>query len=106
MTVYNRRNALVGYMTLKAASRALERRRRRQRFGRNLKVALFVTLAIVSAGVLAAVAAAFLKAKKAEPQHLEGYAAAADAEEDADRGVAGAASAEAGTAIAEPIPAT
>jgi len=62
MTVYNRRNALVGYMTLKAASRALERRRRRQRFGRNLKVALFVTLAIVSAGVLAAVAAAFLKA--------------------------------------------
>ena len=61
MTVYNRRNALVGYMTLKAASRALERRRRRQRFGRNLKVALFVTLAIVSAGVLAGVLAIALR---------------------------------------------
>ena len=102
MSVYNRRNALVGFVTLKA----LERRRRRQRFGRNLKAALFVTLAIVSVGILAAVAVAFLKAKKSEPQHLEGYAAAEDAEEIADGGEAETAPAEHGTAIAEPIPAT
>jgi hypothetical protein len=105
MTVYNRRNALVGFLTLKA----LERRRRRQRFGRSLKIALFVTLAVVSVGILAGVAAAFVKSKKAGVQHLEGYAAAEDAE-DAEIAsgaeAAEAAAAELDAAIAEPIPAT
>ena len=104
MTVFNRRNALVGFVVLK--TRALKRRRRRQRFGRNLKAALFVVLAIMSVGILAAVAAAFLRAQKSGPQHLEGYAAAEDAEEAADGGEGETASAGPGQAIAEPIPAT
>ena len=104
MTVFNRRNALVGFVTLKAASRA--RRRRQQRLGGNLRTALFVTAAIVSVGVLAVVAVAFLKAKKSGPQHLEGYAAAEDAEKIPDGGEAETASADPGAVIAEPIPAT
>lgn len=104
MTVINRRNAIVGFATLKAASHMLERRRRRQSAARSrLKIALFVALAIVSVGILAGVAAAFLKAKKSSPQHLEGYAAA---EEAAEGGEAEEAAPEAEPAITEPIPAT
>jgi ABC-type spermidine/putrescine transport system permease subunit II len=107
MTVFNRRNAVVGFATMKAASHMLERRRRRRSAARNrLKVALFVTLAVVSVGILAGVAAAFLKAKKSGPQHLEGYAAAEESAEVAEGEEVGEAASSADTAIAEPIPAT
>jgi len=102
MTVFNRRNALVGFVTLKVHS--LKRGRRRRRFGRNLKIALFVTLAIVSVGILAGIAGAFLKAKKSGPQHLEGYAAAEESAEVA-KGEEAASAPEA-AATTEPIPAT
>jgi hypothetical protein len=106
MTVINRRNAVVGFATLKAASHMLERRRRRRSAARSrFKVALFVTLAIVSVGILAGVAAAFLKAKKSGPRHLEGYAAAEDAAEAGETAEAEAAP-EPEAAVVEPIPAT
>ncbi len=55
MTVFNRRNALVGFVTLKA----LERRRNRR--GNGLKIAGFVVLGLVSVGILAGVAAVMLR---------------------------------------------
>ena len=95
MTVFNRRNALVGFLTLKA----LERRRRRQRVGRALKIALFVVLGTVSIGVLAGIAAAFLR-QRGEVEELleEADAAAEQAAEDV--------AAELDAASAEPIPTT
>jgi hypothetical protein len=98
MDVFNRKNALVGFATLKY----LERRRQRQRTARMLKIALFVTLAVISVGILAGVAAAFLRSNRSEgePQQLQGYAAA---EEESEGAAAGP---EATTAEPEPIPAT
>ena len=94
MNVFNRRNALVGFITLKA----LERRRRRQRAGRGLKVALFVVLAIVSVGVLAGIAAAFLRRRDDVAELLEeAEAAAEEAAEDVAAEL---------DASAEPIPTT
>jgi hypothetical protein len=97
MDVFNRKNALVGFATLKY----LERRRRRQRTARMLKVALFVTLALVSAGILAGAAAAFMRSRRSEEvRQLQGYAVA-DEEPDG-----AAAQPEATTVEPEPIPAT
>ena len=98
MSVFNRRNALVGFLTLKAASRAMERRRRRQRVGRGLRLALFAALAVVSLGILAGVAAVFARRRRGVEQRLEGYAVAEDVE--------GAAAADAEAAPTEPIAAT
>ena len=95
MNVFNRRNALVGFLTLKA----LERRRRRPRVGRGLKIALFVVLAVVSVGVLAGIAAAFLRQRGDVEELLEEADAAA---EEAAEDVA----AELDAASAEPIPTT
>jgi ABC-type spermidine/putrescine transport system permease subunit II len=95
MQVFNRRNALVGFLTLKA----LERKRRRQRVGRGLKIALFVVLAIVSVGVLAGIAAAFMRQRGDVEELLEEADAAA--EEAADE-----VAAELDAAAAEPISTT
>jgi hypothetical protein len=95
MNVFNRRNALIGFMTLKA----LERRRRRQRAGRGLKIALFVVLAIVSVGILAGIAAAFLRRRGDVEEFLdEADAVAEEAAEDV--------AAELDATAAEPIPTT
>jgi hypothetical protein len=56
VSVFNKRNALIGFVTLKATSKWLERRRKRRRSG--LKIAGFVALGLVSVGIVAAVAAA------------------------------------------------
>jgi hypothetical protein len=50
MKVFNKRNALVGFLTLKA----LERRRKRRSGAK--KIVLFVSLGLVSAGILAGIA--------------------------------------------------
>ena len=55
MSVFNKRNALIGFVTVKAASRWLERRRKPRRSG--LKIAGIVALGLVSVGIVAAVAA-------------------------------------------------
>ncbi len=78
MTIYTKRNALVGYVTLKAASRALERRRRRKKRDA-WKIVLLVVLGLVSLGILAGLAAVALRHQR-EPRHLEGYAVAEEAE--------------------------
>jgi hypothetical protein len=92
VTVFNKRNALVGFLTLKA----LERRRRKRRSG--MKLALFVALGIVSIGILAGIAAVLHRRQNGEGHSLEGYAVGDDAESE----IVG----EYVTASSEPIPAT
>jgi hypothetical protein len=81
VAIFTKRNALVGYITLKRL------KRRRQQKSRALKLVAFVMLAVISAGILAAVAAAVIRRQKdaqngrQEAQHLEGYAVADDAAE-------------------------
>jgi hypothetical protein len=72
MNVFSKRNALVGFLTLKA----LQRRRQRKRSAG--KLAALVILGLLSAGVLAAVAAVVVRRQREgqESQHLEGYAVA------------------------------
>ena len=92
MNVFTKRNALVGFLTLKA----LERRRRRKRNG--LKLVLFLVLGLVSLGILAGLAAVVLRRQHREPRRLEGYAISPEAEDE----IVG----EYVTATPEPIPAT
>jgi hypothetical protein len=95
MKIYTRRNAAVGYLTIKAMQRALERKSaRRRRTG--LKVATYVGLGLVSAGILAGVLAIALRRRHAEVMD----AVAPDGESDAE--IVG----EYVTAPSEPIPAT
>mgnify|MGYP000654464300 CR=1 FL=1 len=60
MSIYNRRNAAVGYLAIKVMRRALRRKRRR-----GVKVAAYVGLGLVSAGILAAALAIVLRRKHA-----------------------------------------
>jgi hypothetical protein len=93
MTVFNRRNALVGYLTLKR----LQQKRRRRRSG--AKIVLFVSLGLVSAGLLAAIAGILYRRHGSEDgQSIDGYAVGDDSEEE----IVG----EYVTAGPEPIPAT
>jgi Tfp pilus assembly protein PilN len=73
MKVFNKRNALVGFLTLKW----LEQRRKRRRSGMK-RAALFVSLGLVSAGILAAVAG-ILYRRHADDQ-IEGYEVGDDSE--------------------------
>ena len=75
MKIYTRKNALVGYLVLKAMKRAIQKKVRRRRSG--LKVAAYVGLGLVSAGVLAGVLAIALR-------HRSGDAADAAFESDAE----------------------
>jgi hypothetical protein len=93
MTVFNKRNALVGFLTLQA----LKQKRRRRRNG--AKIAMLVALGIVSAGILAGVFAVLYRRHGSEDgQSIEGYAVGDDSEEE----IVG----EYVTAGPEPIPAT
>jgi hypothetical protein len=58
MKIYTRRNAAVGYLTLKAIQRTIDKKRKRRS---GLKIAAYVGLGLVSAGILAAVFAVALK---------------------------------------------
>jgi hypothetical protein len=73
MTVFNKRNALVGFVTMKAASRWLERKRNRRK-RRGAKIAAFVTLGIVSVGIVAAIAAVLHRRNGEEGEEMHGYA--------------------------------
>jgi hypothetical protein len=60
MKIYTRKNALVGYLVLESKKRALQKKvRRRRRSG--LKVAAYIGLGLISAGVLAGVLAIALR---------------------------------------------
>jgi hypothetical protein len=95
MSVFTRRNAIVGFVALKAASRALERRRGRERRSA-IRRGLALGLGIVSVGVLAGLAAVYLRKRGGEPKHIEGYAEVEEEEEPAPSE----------QEAAEPIPAT
>ena len=56
VTIFNKRNALLGFITWKALQ---QRRKQKQRH--TLKIAAFVALGVVSAGVLAAILAVALR---------------------------------------------
>ena len=62
MRIHTRRNSAVGYLTLKAIQRSRDRKRRRS----GLKVAAYVGLGLVSAGILAAALAVALKRRSGE----------------------------------------
>jgi hypothetical protein len=78
MSFYNRRNAAVGYLTLKALQRSIENKRRKRRSG--MKVAAYVGLGLVSAGILAAALAIALKRRQGDVDD----AVEAEIESDAD----------------------
>jgi hypothetical protein len=96
VSIYNKRNAAVGYITLKAASRALKRRRKRS----GAKVALLVILGLVSVGVLAGFAVVLLRRQQGDSEHGAEYATGDETGRDSE--VFG----EYVTASPEPIPAT
>ena len=75
MSIFTKRNAAIGYITLKALDR-----RRRKRSG--LKLALYLALGLVSLGILAGLAAVLLRRQHGELQRLEGYAEAEADESD------------------------
>lgn len=68
MKIYTRRNAAVGYLAIKALQRELDRRRRPRRSG--LKVAAYVGLGLVSAGILAAVLALALRRRQSDVNEI------------------------------------
>ena len=74
MKIYTRKNAAVGYVTLKAIQRSVNRKRKRRS---GFKVAAYVGLGLVSAGILAAVLAIALKRRSSEADEI---ALEADAE--------------------------
>ena len=101
MSVFTKRNAAVGYITLKAASRALERRRSRRRSG--LKLALYIALGLISVGILAGVAAVAMRRHGGTAEPGGDSASEDDAESDeAESEIVG----EYVTAAPEPIPTT
>lgn len=59
---------MVGYLTLKAMQRAIDRRQKRRG---SLRVAAYVGLGLVSAGILAAVLAVALKRRSSETESGE-----------------------------------
>ena len=93
MSIYNKRNALVGFVAIKVMKRRLRQRKRNAR-----KAVVLGSLGLLSLGALVGVGAILVKRQRGEARHLEGYAVAAD-----DMGeIAG----ERETASSEPIPAT
>ena len=100
MSIFNKRNAIVGYATIKAASRALERRRKRRN---GLKLGLYIGLGLVSVGILAALAAIAVRRQNGVAvDELEEETASTDAELEDENEIVG----EYVTATPEPIPAT
>ena len=71
MSIYNRRNAAVGYLTLKAVQRTLDNKRRKRRSG--FRVAAYVGLGLVSAGILAGVLAIALRRRHGDALEDSGF---------------------------------
>jgi hypothetical protein len=91
MKIFTKRNALVGFLTLKW----LEQRRRRRKQRHVLR---YTVLGILSLGIVAALGAVLIKRQRGEGemQHIEGYAFGGDEE------IVG----EVVTSSSEPLPAT
>jgi hypothetical protein len=78
VNIFTKRNALIGFLTLKAASRRGVLRRRKQKRS-TWKLATLIVLGVLSAGALAVVGAAILRRQR-EPEHIEGYVVAGEDE--------------------------
>jgi hypothetical protein len=67
--IFTKRNAVVGFVALKAISRALEHRRRRRQLERNAwKLGLLLALGLVSVGLFAALAVILRRQRDARLQ--------------------------------------
>lgn len=66
MKIYTRRNAAVGYLTIKVLQRKIHKRRRSRRSG--MRVAAYVGLGLVSAGILAAALAIALRRRQGDAE--------------------------------------
>ena len=71
MSIYNRRNAAVGYVAIKAMQRAIDKKRRPRRS--SLRVAAYVGLGLVSAGILAGVLAIALRRRHGDALEYSGF---------------------------------
>ena len=71
MKIYTRRNAAVGYLALKAMQRTIDKKRRPRRSG--LRVATYVGLGLVSAGILAGVLAIALRRRQGDAPEVTAY---------------------------------
>jgi hypothetical protein len=68
MKIYTRRNAAVGYLTLKAIQRSIDRKRKRRS---GLRIGAYIGLGLVSAGVLAAVLAVAVRRRTLEAAGID-----------------------------------
>ena len=73
MSIFTKKNVLIGYLTLQALSRNRRRVPMPGRKRSSWKLPVFIGLAVVSAGVLAVLVALMLRRQR-EPEHLEGFA--------------------------------
>jgi hypothetical protein len=100
VSIFNKRNAIVGYATIKAAPRVLERRRKRRS---GLRLGLYIGLGLVSVGILAALAAIAVRRQNGTAvDEPEEESASTDAGREDENEIVG----EYVTATPEPIPAT
>jgi Tfp pilus assembly protein PilN len=95
VSIFTKRNAAVGYLTLKALDR-----RRRQRSG--IRLGVYIALGIISVGILAGLAAVLMQRRSATAEESEGSAAMATESDEASSEIVG----EYVTAASEPISAT
>jgi hypothetical protein len=72
MKIYTRRNAAGGYLAIKAMQRSIDKKRRPRRSG--LKVATYVGLGLVSAGILAGVLAIALRRRHGDAAEVTAFA--------------------------------
>jgi hypothetical protein len=68
MKIYTRRNAAVGYLTLKAIQRSIDRKRKRRS---GLRIVAYIGLGLVSAGILAAVLAVAVRRRALEAAGID-----------------------------------
>jgi hypothetical protein len=68
MKIYTRRNAALGYVTLKAIQRSIDRKRKRRS---GLRIVAYIGLGLVSAGILAAVLAVAVRRRALEAAGID-----------------------------------
>jgi hypothetical protein len=68
MKIYTRRNAALGYLTLKAIQRSIDRKRKRRS---SLRIVAYIGLGLVSAGILAAVLAVAVRRRALEAAAID-----------------------------------
>jgi hypothetical protein len=75
VNIFTKRNAFIGFLTLKAISRKRKGMIPGRKKRKGLKLPLLLVLGIASAGVLAVLVALMLRRQR-EPEQIEGYVVA------------------------------